>query len=64
MRPKGRKHSVDDELQVGLDNTTESWKRGLLFAAREARQTERWIARIAGLTLIVALATLLVTLVK
>jgi hypothetical protein len=28
-----RKSSADAELELALDNTTESWKRGLLISA-------------------------------
>lgn len=62
-------NEIDEELQLGLDNTSESWKRALVSAARDAREAgkaaarrERWILRFAAATLVVALATLLVSL--
>ena len=62
---------VDQELETGLANTTESWKRGLLAAAHDARRArraavsrERWILRIAAATLVVSLAGFLVALLK
>jgi hypothetical protein len=63
--------SEQDEIQLGLDNTTESWKRGLLDASRELRDSaresstrEKWILRVAVATLMVAVATLLVAVVR
>jgi hypothetical protein len=62
---------TDDELQLGLDNTSESWKRALVASERDARRDrkaaagrERLILLVAAATLVVALATLIVALVK
>jgi hypothetical protein len=43
-----------DYLKEALDNTTESWKRGLLLAAQHSATRERWIVRIALATLAVS----------
>jgi hypothetical protein len=55
---------VDKELELGLENTSESWKRALVVAARDNRNTARLVLTVAVLTLAVALVTLIVTLVK
>jgi len=62
---------ADRELELALDNTSESWKRALLIAAGDMREAgkatarrERWIIRIAVATLAVALATLVVSLLR
>lgn len=62
---------TDDELQLGLDNTAESWKRALVASERDARRVrqaaagrERLILLVAAATLVVAAATLIVALVK
>jgi hypothetical protein len=56
--------ALDKELELGLDNTTDSWKRGLLLAAKDARNTQQRILRVATLTLVVAVVGVLVALFR
>lgn len=73
--PRGKlgvvKDDVDKELATGLANTSESSKRALIMAAVAAREAgkaaarrERWIVRLAAATLIVAVVTLIVSLLR
>ena len=45
----------EDHIQEALDNTTESWKRGLLISAGESATRERWIICIPAATLVVSI---------
>ncbi len=55
---------VDQALQLGIDNTSESWKKALVVAVADARSRDRLILRIAVATFLVAAATLFVTVLK
>lgn len=41
----------EDHIQEALDDTIESWKRGLLISGGESARRERWIICIPAATL-------------
>jgi uncharacterized membrane protein YidH (DUF202 family) len=51
---------IDEQIQRGLDNTTESWKLGLLHAARDERNTRKREEDRSRLSLWLSVATFLV----
>ena len=59
-----RRNHADVELDLALDKTTESWKRGLLVSARHSSNRERWVLRVALASLVVAVASLVVALAR
>ena len=69
--PNSQTDEVDQAIQLSLGNTSESWKVALITAASDARtqgqaaaRRDRLIVTVATLTLLVAVATLIVTLAK
>jgi len=59
-----RDAELDEAFRLGLDNTSESWKRALVHSAWDSHKTNRRVLLVAALTLFVAAATLIVTLVR
>jgi hypothetical protein len=55
---------MGDDFDRALEDTTQSWKRQLLVAARDSGKRERWILRIAASTLAVAVVSLIVVLIR